>query len=135
MPEPGDCLRAWDPTVRNTLRRHTGARRVQGGVDMTSRRSFIQWIPIAGAAIAAGARAQQPMVNEKDPQAVALGYVADAKGVDKAKFPKYAPPQHCANCQLYQGAATAPDAPCAIFAGKRVPATGWCNAWVVKPGS
>jgi hypothetical protein len=103
---------------------------------MTSRRSFIQWIPVAGTAFAAGARAQQqPMVDEKDPQAAALGYVTDAKRVDKAKFPKYAPPQHCGTCQLYQGAATAPDAPCTIFAGKRVAGAGWCNAYVVKPGT
>ena len=105
---------------------------------MTTRRSFIQWIPAAGAAIAAPAsRAQQkpaPMLDEKDPQAVALGYVSDAKRVDKAKFPKYAPPQHCGNCQFFQGAATAPDAPCTIFGGKRVAGPGWCSAHVAKPG-
>jgi hypothetical protein len=105
---------------------------------MTSRRNFIQWIPAAGAAIAvpmAHAQTQQPMVDEKDPQAVALGYVADAKRVDKAKFPKYAPPQHCAICQLYQGPATAPSAPCTIFGGKRVAGPGWCSAFVAKPNS
>jgi hypothetical protein len=104
---------------------------------MTTRRSFIQWIPAAGAAIAApAARAQNPppMLDEKDPQAVALGYVADAKRVDKAKFPKYAPPQHCAACQLFQGTATADAAPCTLFAGKRVAGPGWCSAYVKKPG-
>ena len=105
---------------------------------MTSRRNFIQWIPIVGAAAAVPAvrgQTQQPMVDEKDPQAVALGYVADAKRVDKAKFPKYAPPQHCAICQLYQGQATAPTAPCTIFGGKRVAGPGWCSAFVAKTGS
>ena len=103
---------------------------------MTSRRSFIQWIPAAGAALAVPAvRAQQAapaMVDEKDPQAVALGYVADAKRVDKTKFPKYAPPQHCAICQFYQGQPTAATAPCTIFAGKRVAGPGWCSAYVAK---
>jgi len=104
---------------------------------MTSRRSFIQWIPAAGAALAVPAvhAQQQPMVDEKDPQAVALGYVADAKRVDKAKFPKYAPPQHCAACQLYQGQSSAPTAPCTIFGGKRVAGTGWCSAYVPRPAS
>jgi len=102
---------------------------------MTSRRIFLQLIPAAGAALATARASAQttPMVDEKEPQAVALGYVADAKRVDKAKFPKYAPPQHCAICQLYQGAATAPTAPCTIFAGKRVAGPGWCSAYVPKP--
>ncbi|MDQ6681131.1 MAG: high-potential iron-sulfur protein [Pseudomonadota bacterium] len=104
---------------------------------MTSRRSFLYLIPAAGAALAgveAGAQTPPPpMVDEKDPQAVSLGYVADAKRVDKAKFPKYAPPQHCAICQFYQGAAILPAAPCTIFAGKRVAGPGWCSAYVAKP--
>jgi hypothetical protein len=103
---------------------------------MSSRRSFLQWIPAAGVAVAgAGASAQTPppLLDEKDPQAVALGYVADAKRADKAKFPKYAPPQHCAICQFYQGPATAATAPCTIFAGKRVAGPGWCSAYVAKP--
>jgi hypothetical protein len=103
---------------------------------MPSRRSFIQWIPAAGAALAVPAVHSQspaPMVDEKDPQAAALGYVADAKRVDKAKFPKYAPPQRCAICQLYQGQSTAESAPCTIFAGKRVAGAGWCSAYVPKP--
>jgi hypothetical protein len=101
---------------------------------MTTRRSFIQWIPAAGAALAAsGASAQpKPMLDEKDPQAVALGYVADAKRVDKAKYPKFEASQQCANCALYQGQATAPDAPCTLFGGKRVAGAGWCSAWAKK---
>jgi hypothetical protein len=103
---------------------------------MTSRRSFLQLIPAAGAALAAShatAQPQAPLLDEKDPQAASLGYVADAKRVDKAKFPKYAPPQRCAICQFYQGAATLPTAPCTIFAGKRVAGPGWCSAYVAKP--
>ena len=78
---------------------------------MTTRRTFLSIVPAAGAALAASRVAAQsaPMVDEKDPQAVALGYVADAKRVDKAKFPKYSPSQHCAICQFYQGPAAASD--------------------------
>lgn len=103
---------------------------------MSSRRKFLQIIPVAGATVLAGrafAQAPNPVVDEKEPQAVALGYVTDAKRVDKKKFPKYAPPQHCGNCQLYQAAATVPSAPCVIFANRKVAAPGWCSAWIPKP--
>jgi len=103
---------------------------------MTSRRNFLQLIPAAGAALTlSGVSAQTlPMVDEKDPQAVALGYVADGKRTDKAKYPKYTPDQQCAGCQLFQGAATAPAAPCTLFVGKRVAGPGWCSAFVKKVG-
>ena len=100
---------------------------------MTSRRRFIQIAPAAAALLATGrAPAQAPMLDEKDPQAAALAYVADASKVDKAKYPKYAPGQVCSNCQLYQGDAASSNAPCTLFAGKRVAAKGWCSAWVKK---
>jgi hypothetical protein len=47
------------------------------------------------------AQAQAARLDEKDPQAVALGYVHDAGKVDTKKFPKYAAGQVCANCGLY----------------------------------
>ena len=102
---------------------------------MTTRRRFIQWVPAAGAAVAAAralAQAQAPMVDPNDPQAKALGYVTDATKADKSKFPKYQPGQHCAVCQLYHGPASAQTAPCTIFAGKHVVGPGWCSAFVPK---
>lgn len=104
---------------------------------MTTRRTILHWVPAAGVALVAGrARAQAAPagkpVDEKEPQAVSLGYVTDATRVDKAKFPKYAPPQHCAICQFYTAAATAPTGPCTIFAGRSVAGPGWCSAWVKK---
>jgi hypothetical protein len=103
---------------------------------MGTRRDVLKIIPMAGSllmASSAGAQTPAAVVDEKEPTAVALGYVTDAKRADKVKFPKYAPPQHCAICQFYQGAATVPMAPCTIFAGKRVAAVGWCSAFVAKP--
>jgi hypothetical protein len=97
------------------------------------RRVFMLTLATTGAALATGAHAQTPpMVDEKDPQAVALGYVADAKRVDAKKFPKYAAGQNCANCALYQGKATDAVAACPLFAGKQVAAKGWCSAWAKK---
>jgi hypothetical protein len=63
---------------------------------------------------------------------MALGYVVDAAKADKAKFPKFAAGQHCANCSLFQGKTTDASGPCPIFAGKAVAAKGWCSAYVKK---
>lgn len=101
---------------------------------MTSRRQFIQIVPVAGATLL-GARAvsaQPALVDEKSPQAVALGYVHDATKADKAKFKNFAPGQLCNNCALYQGKVTDAQAGCPLFAGKVVAGKGWCSAWAKK---
>lgn len=57
----------------------------------TSRRVFMmQSIVVFAAAGVALPATAQTMVAETDPQAVALGYKADAAKVDKSKQPKYA---------------------------------------------
>lgn len=100
----------------------------------SSRRTFMLQVAVGGGALAAGAAQAQgaPMVSEKDPQAVALGYVADTAKADAKKFPKHKPDQKCANCQLYTGKASEAAGPCGIFPGKQVAANGWCSAWVKK---
>jgi hypothetical protein len=97
---------------------------------MTSRRQFIQIIPLAGAALLTARVAHAAMVDEKDAQAVALGYVADAAKVNKAKYKQFAAGQHCGNCALYQG--TAATGGCALFPGKQVASAGWCSAYAKK---
>ncbi len=83
-------------------------------------------------AMAGKAFAQAPMLDEKDPTAVALGYVADAAKADKAKFPKFVAGQHCGNCQLFQGKAADAAGACPLFAGKQVATKGWCSAFAAK---
>ena len=87
--------------------------------------------PAAAPATAAAPAAIGPLLDEKDPQAVALGYVAAAAKADKAKFPKYADGQMCSNCSLYQGAAAAQGG-CPLFPGKQVLAMAWCSAYNKK---
>jgi len=101
---------------------------------MTSRRRFIQIVPVAGAALLGtrAAVAQADMVGEKDAQAVALGYVADATKADKAKYKQYAAGQTCANCALYQGKPTDAAGGCPLFGTKKVAGKGWCSAWAKK---
>ena len=100
----------------------------------SNRRDFIRIFPAAGAGLLIGQAAfAQAMVDEKDAQAAALGYVADATKVNKTKYPKYTAEQQCGNCQLYQGKAGAAAGPCALFPGKQVAMKGWCSAYVKKP--
>lgn len=101
---------------------------------MTSRRQFIQIIPVAGAALIAarGVQAQAAMVKEDDAQAKALGYVADAAKADKAKYKQFAAGQLCNNCALWQGKPTDAAAGCALFPGKQVAGKGWCSAYQKK---
>ena len=104
---------------------------------MTQRRTFIKAaIAVAGAgALGSGpAAAQAKRLEESDPTAVALGYKHDASKVDKAKFPKYAAGQVCANCSLYQGKPSDAWAPCAAVGGRLVAAKGWCNVWNKRAG-
>ena len=101
---------------------------------MNSRRSFIRIFPIAGVALFGARLAYAADLDPKEPQAAALGYVVDATKADKAKFPKYAAGQTCANCQLYQGKPTDATGGCALFPGKQVAGPGWCSAWNKKAG-
>lgn len=89
-------------------------------------------IPLAGL-LARPAHGAAPPLDEKDPQAKALGYVIDANKVDANSNPTYKPGQTCANCLQIAGKDGEPFRPCNLFPGKTVAAHGWCKAWVKKP--
>jgi anaerobic selenocysteine-containing dehydrogenase len=95
------------------------------------RRVFLMTLAASGAALTTAAQAQT-LLDEKDGQAVALGYVAEAKRVDAKKFPKYAAGQNCTGCALYQGKPADKAGGCALFGAKQVAGAGWCNAWAKK---
>ena len=105
-------------------------------MNTTTRRCFMLHAATAtGAALAATAAGAQPArIDEKDPQAVALGYLHDATKVDAKKQPKYAAGQVCSNCALYAGKPADAWAACPLFAGKQVAGKGWCSAWAKKAG-
>ena len=101
----------------------------------SNRRVFMLQVAAGSSALALAnlAHAQAaPMVNEKDAQAVSLGYAADTTKVDAKKFPKHAATQMCSNCALYTGKAGEASGPCGIFPGKQVAAKGWCSAYAKK---
>ncbi len=102
---------------------------------MNTRRTLIALIPLGAAStlLARPARAAEaPFVDEKDPSAASLGYVADATRADSDKYKTHAAGQECAACQLFQGQVGAEGGPCALFPGKQVMAKGWCSAFVKK---
>ena len=87
--------------------------------------------PVAAAPAPAAPATAGALLDEKDPQATALGYVAVAAKADKTKFSKYADGQQCSNCALYQGG-TAEQGGCPLFPGKQVLGKAWCSAYNKK---
>ena len=105
------------------------------------RRSFLRFIPLtlavaaaarAPAALAQAKAAAGPKLDEKDPQAMALGYVHDATKADKAKFSNWKPGETCSGCLQFKGQPKDAFGPCTIFGNKQVAAKGWCTAWQKK---
>jgi hypothetical protein len=98
----------------------------------SNRRVFMMQVAVGSSAVIASQAMAQAKVDEKDPQAVALGYVADTKKVDAKKYPKHAAAQKCSNCQLFVGKPTDAWGGCSLFAGKQVAGPGWCSAYIKK---
>lgn len=100
----------------------------------SSRRSFVLNVASScSVLLPITARAQAAsLVSERDPQAVALGYVSDSARVDTRKYPKFAVGQGCCNCALFQGGAADSAGACPLFAGKQVARSGWCSAFASK---
>ncbi len=98
----------------------------------TNRRAFMLTLAAGSSALASSAAMAQAKLDEKDPTAAALGYVADTAKADKKKYPKHDVAQTCANCQLFQAKAGAAEGGCPLFPGKTVAAKGWCASWVKK---
>lgn len=97
-----------------------------------NRRVFLFQALSASTAVMGTEVLAQARLDEKDPQAQALGYVHDTTKVDAKKFPKHAASQKCSNCQLFAGKPTDAWATCPIFAGKQVAGNGWCSAYARK---
>jgi hypothetical protein len=88
--------------------------------------------PAAEPAAPVDTAAPGAMVDESDPTAQGLAYVADNSRVDRTRHATFTPDQNCANCALYQGAAGSEAGGCPLFAGRQVAAAGWCTAWARK---
>src|SRR5258708_34108722 len=81
---------------------------------------------------APAANAALPPPDPSDPTAKALGFVNDATKIDSKTHPTFKAGQKCSTCAQFQGQASDATAACTIFAGKSVPAGGWCQVWAQK---
>ena len=88
-------------------------------------------IPVV--AVVTRAEAAPAKLDVADPQAKALGYIADTTKVDAKTNPTHKPEQKCSNCVQFQGKAGDATAPCTIFGGKLVDGNGWCKVYAKKP--
>ena len=77
------------------------------------------------------AAAELPHLTDANPSAASLGYTEDSSGVDSHKFPQHQPDQRCANCKFFQGTG-ATYAPCQLYPGNAVNASGWCAGYAAK---
>jgi hypothetical protein len=98
----------------------------------TNRRTFLLTAVASSSAFGAAQALAQERLDEKNPQAAALGYRTDTTKVDAKAFPKHAASQQCNGCGLWQSKPTDAWGNCPLFAGKQVAAKGWCSAWVKK---
>lgn len=96
------------------------------------RRVFLMTLAAASSASLVSLAQAQVLMDEKDAQAAALGYVAEAERADTKKCPKFAAGQNCASCALYQGKTGDKAGACPLFAGKQAARAGWCSAWAKK---
>ena len=101
-------------------------------MSQNNRRTFLLQVAAAGTALATTHARAQAKLDEKDPQAVGLGYVADTTKADAKKYPKHTKDQKCNNCALYQGKPTDAAGGCPLFGTKQVAGNGWCSAWAKK---
>ena len=83
-------------------------------------------LPLAIRSIGAAHAAGLPGLPLDNPQAKALGYVADAATTKNSAFK---PGSACAGCNFFTAATGA----CTLFAGFSVSPKGWCSAWAKKP--
>ena len=86
-------------------------------MDKLDRRIFIARALVVGAGcVGACANAQGvALVDEKDAQAVAIGYRSDTSKVDGKKYPQHKVTQSCSNCQLYVGKPADASGDCAVL--------------------
>jgi hypothetical protein len=79
-------------------------------------------LPVAGLFASSGAVGQGAAVDPNDPTAKALGFVTASA----------TPNQKCNGFAQFQGKTGDAQRHCTVFAGKTVPAGGWCKCWSKK---
>lgn len=85
---------------------------------------------IAGIPRRSAAAAPGPLLDEKEPAAVKIAYVANARKVDP-KTPGFKRSQTCATC-AYIAFGTGRQRACSVVNNRLVESAGWCKLWKLK---
>ena len=96
------------------------------------RRALLQAAAGALTLLVAPKALARPRLKGDEPDAVTLEFVPDAARLDPAVQPRFVPGSRCSRCYFFQGKASSHSAPCTMFAGYRVPATGWCRQFAPR---
>lgn len=86
---------------------------------------------VAGVARRAPAAEKRTLLDEREPAARNIGYVANAREVDVKTNPGYRRGQSCATCTFIDFG-TARHRGCSLVPGRLVEAAGWCRLWKLK---
>ncbi|MGC4029785.1 MAG: high-potential iron-sulfur protein [Steroidobacteraceae bacterium] len=78
----------------------------------------------------AAAAARTPL-DEKEPAARTIDYVADAKTVNVGTHPTYKRGQSCTTCSFIEFG-SGRQRGCSIVPGRLVNAAGWCKLWKLR---
>ena len=109
----------------------------------SSRRTFLATAAVVATAAVIGLRprsasaagASLPHLSQSDnAMAKSFGYEANAKDVERTKFPTYKPGERCGKCQFFKGTPgeKSGHAGCQIYPGYLVNAQGWCASFNVR---
>lgn len=88
-------------------------------------------LAIAGLTRRAAAAAERTLLDEKEPAALKIGYVANSRKVDPAANPGFKRSHTCATCAFIDFG-TARQRGCSLVPGRLVEAGGWCRLWKLK---
>ena len=86
---------------------------------------------VLGGSRRVAAAEKRTLLDEKEPAARKIAYVANAKLVDVKIHPAYRRGQSCATCALIDFG-TARQRGCSLVPGRLVEAAGWCKDWKLK---
>jgi hypothetical protein len=79
----------------------------------------------------ATAAAVGTLLEESEPAAKAIGYVANARMVDEKANPGYKRSQTCATCAFIKFG-TGRQRACTVVADRLVESAGWCKLWKLR---
>jgi len=79
----------------------------------------------------AAAAAVASLLEENEPAAKAIGYVANARMVDEKANPGYKRSQTCATCAFIKFG-TGRQRACSVVADRLVESAGWCKLWKIR---